>query len=151
MFFLYNEFLYVCNYYSILFNLLYVPSKGHTDKSPGFGAEGIKCCLRSWHSTCIGCAEIDKNKSLSESWSDKMTQFKISVKVIWIYLVMLLVGDIGGTDLDVLVSSLNVNRFICMLYRACYIQLYRIICITKWNQISNAFFRNSPLTEQWCP
>lgn len=44
-----------------------MPSKVNTDKLPGCGPEGIGCCLRSRSSTFIACAEIDKNKSLSES------------------------------------------------------------------------------------
>lgn len=102
-------------------NLLsvYVPSKGHTDKLPGFRAEGIGRRLKSWRSTCVGCAEIDKSKSLSESLSDKMTRVKVFVKVVFIYLVMLLVGELGGANLAVLVSSLNIKKRVIQNYMHC--------------------------------
>lgn len=49
-----------------------------------------------------------------------MTQVKVSLKVGYIYLVMLLVGEVGSADLTDLLSSLNIKR-----------EVYRVICITK--------------------
>lgn len=55
-----------------VFLVIYVLLKGEAEKSPGFGAERIGWWLWSWSSTCIGCAEIDKNKCLSECQGDKI-------------------------------------------------------------------------------
>lgn len=87
-----------------------MPSKVHSDNSPGVGAEDIGGCLQSWSSACIGCADIDKNNSLSERLGDKFTLVKVFVKVIYFYLVMLLVSEVGEADLAVLMSSLKIKK-----------------------------------------